>query len=181
MREDDKIQEFSLFGGPLQRLGCRLGLVRGGTNTIRLGLSLGLLAWGVLIVLGLLQGLGHKMFSLALIGGHVRLKFLDRLRHVLSETSTSCYAWAIIFMKHTGRNWWRRPIRLLNCEQPQFPCLYPRNHYQPPPLLFAHAYVPHSPDHPRGPLSLFPQVRGHSNRVIKGTLSESRDTATIPA
>jgi len=73
MREDDKIQEFSLLGGPLQRLGSRLGLVRGGTNTIRLGLALGLLAWGVLIVLGLLQGLGHKIFSLAVIGGHVRL------------------------------------------------------------------------------------------------------------
>jgi len=69
MREDDKIQEFSLLGGPLHRLGSRLGLVRGGTNTIQLGLALGLLAWGVLIVMGLLQGSGHKIFSLALIGG----------------------------------------------------------------------------------------------------------------
>ena len=73
MKEDDKIKEFSLFGGPLQWLGCRLGLVRNGTNTVRLGLALGLLAWCVLMLLGLLQGFGHKMFSLAIIGVHVRL------------------------------------------------------------------------------------------------------------
>ena len=73
MKEDDKIQEFSLFGGPLHRLGRRLALVRNGTNTVRLGLALGLLAWGVLMLLGLLQGFGHKMFSLAIIGVHVRL------------------------------------------------------------------------------------------------------------
>jgi len=73
MKEDDKIKEFSLFGGPLQWLGCRLGLVRNGTNTVRLGLALGLLAWCVLMLLGLLQGFGHKMFSLAVIGVHVRL------------------------------------------------------------------------------------------------------------
>jgi len=73
MKEDGTIQELSLFGGPLQRLGCRLGLVRGKTNTIWLGLALGLLAWGVLMLLGLLQGVGHKMFSLAVIGVHVRL------------------------------------------------------------------------------------------------------------
>jgi len=73
MREDDKIQEFSLFGGPLQRLGCRLGLVREKTNTFWLGIALGLLAWGVLILLALLQGIGHKIFSLTVIGVHVRL------------------------------------------------------------------------------------------------------------
>ena len=33
MKEDSKIQEFSLFGGPLHRLGCRLGLVREETNS----------------------------------------------------------------------------------------------------------------------------------------------------
>lgn len=73
MKEDDKIQEFSLFGGPLQWVGCRLGLVREGTNTVWLGVALGLLAWGVLMLLALLQGFGHKMFSLAVIGVHVRL------------------------------------------------------------------------------------------------------------
>lgn len=42
------IPEFSLLGGPLHGLGSRLGLVRGGTNTFRLGLALGLLAWSAL-------------------------------------------------------------------------------------------------------------------------------------
>ncbi len=73
MKEDIRIPELSLFGGPLQWLGVRLGLVRGGTNTFRLGLALGLLAWSVLILLALLQGVGHKIFSLAVIGGHIRL------------------------------------------------------------------------------------------------------------
>ena len=73
MKEDAKIPEFSLFGGPLHWLGRRLGLVRGGTNTFRLGVALGLLAWGVLILLALLQGFGHKVFSFAVVGAHVRL------------------------------------------------------------------------------------------------------------
>jgi hypothetical protein len=73
MKENDKIPELSVFGGPLQRLGRRLGLVRGTTNTLWLGVALGLLAWGVLMVLALVQGFGHKMFSLAVIGVHVRL------------------------------------------------------------------------------------------------------------
>jgi hypothetical protein len=73
MKEDDKIPEFSLLGGPLQRLGGRMGLVRGGTDTVWLGVALGLSAWGVLALLALLQGLAHKMFSLAVIGVHVRL------------------------------------------------------------------------------------------------------------
>src|SRR5258708_39915017 len=71
MREDEAIAELSLCGGPLQRLGCRLGLVRG-TNAVRLGLMLGLLAWGVMILLALLQGFGSRIFSLAAIAVHVR-------------------------------------------------------------------------------------------------------------
>ncbi len=63
--------EFTLFGGPLQRLGRRLGLVRG-TNTFRLGIALGLTAWGVLAALPLLQGFGGKVFSLSVIGIHAR-------------------------------------------------------------------------------------------------------------
>ncbi|MDD5204121.1 MAG: hypothetical protein PHS17_01800, partial [Desulfobacterales bacterium] len=50
-----------------------MGLVRGGTNTFRLGVALGLLAWGVLVLLSLLLGHGQKVFSLAVIGVHVRL------------------------------------------------------------------------------------------------------------
>jgi len=73
IKEDAKIPELSLFGGPLQRLGVRLGLVRGGTGAFRLGLALGLPAWSVLFVLALLQGLGPKILSLAVVGVHVRL------------------------------------------------------------------------------------------------------------
>ena len=73
MKADDKIPELSLLGGPLHWLGSRLGLVRGGTDTVRLGMALGLLGWGVLMLLALLQGLGHKVFSLAAIGVHARL------------------------------------------------------------------------------------------------------------
>jgi len=73
MKENETIPEFTLLGGPLHRLGCRLGMVRGTMNTFWLGAALGLLAWGVLMGLALLQGVGHKVFSLSVIGGHVRL------------------------------------------------------------------------------------------------------------
>lgn len=73
LRGAEGIQDFSLFGGPLHRLGCRLGIVREGTNTVWLGLTLSLLAWGVLVLLTLLMGCGQKVFSLSLVGAHVRL------------------------------------------------------------------------------------------------------------
>jgi hypothetical protein len=72
MKADINIPEFTLFGGPLQRLGRRLGLVRG-SNSFGLGVALGLLAWGVLVILVLLQGLGSTAFSLNVIGVHIRL------------------------------------------------------------------------------------------------------------
>jgi len=97
MKEDDKIQEFSLFGGLLQWLGCRLGLVREKTNTFWLGVALGLLAWGVLMLLGLLQGVGHKMFSLAVIGVHVRLLVAIPLFFL-------CETWVIPRMAEFVRN-----------------------------------------------------------------------------
>lgn len=73
MNEHAAIQEFSLFGGPLQSIGRRLGLVRGSTNTLRLGVALGLLGWGVLVLLALLEGYSQKLFSLTAVGIHVRL------------------------------------------------------------------------------------------------------------
>ena len=68
-----RFEEFSLLGGPLHRLGCRLGLVRGGTNTVALGLALGLIVWTVLVVLAFIEGVSHQVFSLSVIGAHVRL------------------------------------------------------------------------------------------------------------
>lgn len=73
MEQADSTPEFSLLGGPLHRLGTRLGLVRHDTGSLGLGLALGLLAWGVLVVLAFLQGVGSQMFVLPVIGGHIRL------------------------------------------------------------------------------------------------------------
>jgi hypothetical protein len=66
-------EDFSLLGGPLHRLGCRLGLVHGGNNTVALGLVLGAFPWLVLVVLALLEGFGPVLFSIQAIGSHVRL------------------------------------------------------------------------------------------------------------
>ncbi|MDP2784787.1 MAG: hypothetical protein Q8O38_09390 [Sulfurimicrobium sp.] len=76
MEERGKFEELSLLGGPLHRFGCRLGLVHGGTNTVALGLALGLIPWGVLVVLAVIESVGQQLFSLSAIGGHVRLLVL---------------------------------------------------------------------------------------------------------
>jgi len=97
MKEDDKIPELSLLGGPLQWLGCRLGLVREGTNTVWLGVGLGLLAWVVLVLLAFLQGLGNKVFSLTVIGIHARLLVAIPLFFV-------CETWVVPRMAEFVRN-----------------------------------------------------------------------------
>jgi hypothetical protein len=97
MKEINQIPEFSLFGGPLHRLGCRMGLVRSGTNVVPLGVVLGLSAWAVLILLALMQGLGHKALSLAVIGIHVRLLMAIPLFFV-------CEAWVAPLMTEFVRN-----------------------------------------------------------------------------
>lgn len=63
----------SLAGGPLHRLGCRFGMVRNGTHSVRLGLLIGTGLWGVLITLAVVGGAPRPIFSLALLGAHVRL------------------------------------------------------------------------------------------------------------
>lgn len=73
MDQREGIADFSLLGGPLHRLGSRAGLVRGGTNTIPLGVVLGVLPWIGLVVLALAEGFGHVLFSIEAIGAHVRL------------------------------------------------------------------------------------------------------------
>lgn len=73
MEDRGRFEEFSLLGGPLHRLGRRLGLVRGGTNTVALGLAIGLLLWSVLLALAFFEGVGYLVFSLSVIGAHVRL------------------------------------------------------------------------------------------------------------
>jgi len=71
MRESADL--FSLLGGPLHRLGLRLGLVRGQANTFPLGLALGVLPWCILAILVLIEGTGKSVFSTIGIAGHVRL------------------------------------------------------------------------------------------------------------
>jgi hypothetical protein len=73
MEKRKGITDFSLLGGPLYRLGCRLGLVHDRTNTVALGLVLGAIPWIVLVALALVEGLGHVLFSIEAIGAHVRL------------------------------------------------------------------------------------------------------------
>ena len=73
METREALEDLSLLGGPLHRLGCRLGLVRGGTNTVALGLVLGVFPWVVLLAVALFEGLGHVFFSTEAIGAHVRL------------------------------------------------------------------------------------------------------------
>jgi hypothetical protein len=73
MEKHEALEDFSLLGGPLHRLGCRLGLVRGGTNTVPLGLVLGAFPWVVLLALALFEGLGSVLFSIGAISAHVRL------------------------------------------------------------------------------------------------------------
>ena len=62
-----------MLGGPLHQLGRRLGLVRGGTNTVLLGLTIGAGLWLVALALALMEGVTDRFFTLELIGGHARL------------------------------------------------------------------------------------------------------------
>jgi hypothetical protein len=73
METPEPLKDFSLLGGPLHRLGSRLGLVRGGTNTVALGLVVGAFPWLVLVALALIGGLGHALFSIEAIGRHIGL------------------------------------------------------------------------------------------------------------
>ena len=65
-------ESFSLLGGPLHQLGRRLGLVRG-TNTVRLGLALGVGLWLIVVGLALLGGTADRLFQLSVVAGHARL------------------------------------------------------------------------------------------------------------
>jgi hypothetical protein len=97
IKEDDEIPDFLLFGGPLHTVGRRLGLVSGNMDSTFLGLAVGILVWGVLMLLALLQGFGHQMFSLAVIGVHVRLLVAIPLFFV-------CESWVAPLMAEFVRN-----------------------------------------------------------------------------
>jgi hypothetical protein len=73
MEECGRLEKFSLLGGPLYRLGRHLGLVREETNTVALGLALGLLLWSILLALALIGGVSDKLLSRSAIAADVRL------------------------------------------------------------------------------------------------------------
>src|SRR5262245_14558136 len=67
------VAPFSLFGGPLHRLGRRLGLVRDETNTVLLGIALGWGLWLLIAVVALVEGIADRLFAMSVVGGHARL------------------------------------------------------------------------------------------------------------
>src|SRR5262245_66163669 len=79
MNASESPQSFSVLGGPLHRAGQRLGLVRGETNTIMLGLALGWAPWLLIAGLALIEGVADRMFSMTLVAGHVRLLLVIQL------------------------------------------------------------------------------------------------------
>jgi hypothetical protein len=70
---ESNIPEFSVFGGPLKKLGERLKLVRAGTDSTRFGLALGLSTWSILFIIALLEGTVQRFFSINILAGHIRL------------------------------------------------------------------------------------------------------------
>jgi hypothetical protein len=72
IKTDNSRSEFTVFGGPLNKLGEKLGLVRNSTITVRLGLVLGFLTWIILMFFTLIQGELHKTLTLTFLAGHVR-------------------------------------------------------------------------------------------------------------
>jgi len=85
MSSRESPQSFSVLGGPLHRAGRRLGLVRGETNTIMLGLVLGWGPWLLILGLALIEGITDRMLSMALVAAHARLLLVIPLIFV-SET-----------------------------------------------------------------------------------------------
>lgn len=71
--EPRPLEAFSLLGGPLQSLGCKLGLVRSNGNNVAMGIALGGSVWLLLMALALIEQLTPQVLSLSVVGGHVRL------------------------------------------------------------------------------------------------------------
>jgi hypothetical protein len=65
-------EPYSLIGGPLHQLGGPLGLVRG-TNTVLIGLTLGIGLWLLILGLAIAQGLADRLFDMSVVAVHARL------------------------------------------------------------------------------------------------------------
>jgi hypothetical protein len=81
-------ESFSLLGGPLYELGRRLGLVRGETNTVLLGLALGWGLWLLIVALTLIEGVTDEVFSMVVVGAHARLLLVIPLFFI-------CESWVV--------------------------------------------------------------------------------------
>jgi hypothetical protein len=76
MNDRTSVPDVSLLGGPLHRMGRRLGLVRGGSDTRLLGLAIGWLGWAALLALAVVEGVAPELFAIQHIGSHLRLLFV---------------------------------------------------------------------------------------------------------
>ncbi|WP_036024808.1 hypothetical protein [Paraburkholderia dilworthii] len=90
MKTHSGLQDLSLLGGPLHRLGCRLHLVHGRSNTTALGVALGLLLWGILMALAFIEGMDYWMSSPLVVGVHVRLLVAIPLLFVCESLFDPC-------------------------------------------------------------------------------------------
>jgi hypothetical protein len=95
------IANFSLLGGPLHRLSARCALVRGDTNTIPLGLTLGWVSWLVLVALALAQGT-TKIFALPVIAVHARLLLALPLLFVAETALDAQFRKFIVLLVRSG-------------------------------------------------------------------------------
>lgn len=68
---DRRLPAVTLQGGPLHRVGARLGLVNEGKHSLRLGFAIGFLLWLVGAVLAVVEG--ADLWSVAMLGAHARL------------------------------------------------------------------------------------------------------------
>jgi hypothetical protein len=102
MAAADTAQPFSWLGGPLYQLGRRLGLVRRETNTVLLGLVLGLATWLLVMAVALLEGVADQAFSLVFIGAHARLLLVIPLFFVCESWVAPSMATFVSTIARTG-------------------------------------------------------------------------------
>ena len=81
-RPSPVIDNFTLFGGPAHRFGERIGLVREHGNSWRVGAVLAITLWLVVVILAAVDEGIDQLFSLRVVGGHVRLLIVIPLLYV---------------------------------------------------------------------------------------------------
>jgi hypothetical protein len=95
------IENLSLLGGPLHRLGARCALVRDDKNTVLLGLVLGWLPWLVLVFLALAQG-ATNIFALPVVAVHARLLLALPLLFVAETALDAKFREFVVLLLRSG-------------------------------------------------------------------------------